>query len=402
MTRPLEGVRVVEVSMWAFVPSTGAVLADWGADVIKVEAPTGDPIRGLTFGGVGATPGIAWTFELFNRGKRAIALDLKLPEAQEIVHELVKGADVFLTSLLPAAREKLRIDDATIREVNPDIIYAAGSGAGPSGPEAGKGGYDSISFWSRGSVSASVTPTGMPPLGMPSGAFGDSLSGMALAGGIAAAVVHKQRTGEGSVVDGSLLGTAMWAMQMAIVGAAVAGLDEMPKATREQNPNPLVNNYQTSDGRWIALCMLQPDVYWDSFCRHIGRADLAEDPRFATGPERAAHGPEAIAELDATFAKKSLAEWKPILAGQRGQWDVVNKVSDLLVDQQAVANGFVQQLDFGEAGTLPLVNSPVLFNREATALVPAPEFGGHTDEVLLELGWDWDRIIEAKASGAVL
>jgi crotonobetainyl-CoA:carnitine CoA-transferase CaiB-like acyl-CoA transferase len=402
MNRPLEGVRVIEVSMWAFVPSAGAVLADWGAEVIKVEAPSGDPIRGLTFGGVGESGGIAWTFEMFNRGKRAIALDLNQPEAQAVVHELAATADVFLTSLLPAAREKLQIDDATIRAKNPQIIYASGSGQGARGPEAGKGGYDSISFWSRGSVCASLTPDGSAPIGMPAGAFGDSISGMALAGGIAAAIANKARTGEGALVDGSLLGTAMWAMQMGIVGAAVAGLDEMPKMTRTNTPNPLVNTYRTSDDRWVALCMLQPDVYWEPFCRAIGRDDLVTDPRFATSAERGAHGADAVAELDATFAGKPLAEWKPILASQKGQWDVVNKVGDVLVDPQAVANGFVQQIDYGEGRELPLVANPVQFDRAAPDLEPAPEFASDTDELLLSLGWDWDRIIAAKTSGAVV
>ena len=160
MNQPLRGTRVIEVSMWAFVPSAGAVLADWGAEVIKVEAPTGDPIRALTFGGVAPVDGIAYSWEMFNRGKRDIALDLNQTGGQEIVHELAATADVFLTSLLPTAREKLRIDDETIREVNPRIIYASGTGQGARGPEARKGGYDAISFWSRGSVSASVTPGG--------------------------------------------------------------------------------------------------------------------------------------------------------------------------------------------------------------------------------------------------
>ena len=176
----------------------------------------------------------------------------------------------------------------------------------------------------------------------------------------------------------------------------------MPKQTREQAFNPLVNNYCTSDGRWIALCMLQPDLYWEPFCRAVGRDDLVDDPRFATGAERAAHGPDAVAELDRTFATKTLAEWKPILAGQRGQWDVVNRVSDVLVDPQAEANGFVQRIDYGEDRRLPLVANPIQFDREAPSLQPAPEFGGDTDALLLELGWDWDRIIEAKTSGAVL
>jgi crotonobetainyl-CoA:carnitine CoA-transferase CaiB-like acyl-CoA transferase len=402
VNKPLEGVRVVEVSMWAYVPSAGAVLADWGAEVIKVEAPTGDPIRGLTFGGVGESAGIAWTFELYNRGKRAIALDLKEATAQDIVHELAATADVFLTSLLPAAREKLRVDVDTIRAHNPQIIYASGTGQGVAGPEAGKGGYDSISFWSRGSVSASLTPAGSRPIGMPAGGFGDSISGMALAGGIAAAIAHKARTGEGTVVDGSLLGTAMWAMQMGIVGAAVAGADELPQMGRDNVPNPLVNTYRTGDDRYVALCMLQPDVYWEPFCRAIGRADLVTDPRFATSAVRTANGRDAVEELTATFAAKPLEEWKPILAAQRGQWDVVKKVSEVLVDPQAVANGFVQHIDYGEGRELPLVANPVQFDRTPPALVPAPEFASDTDELLLSLGWDWDRIIEAKASGAVV
>jgi crotonobetainyl-CoA:carnitine CoA-transferase CaiB-like acyl-CoA transferase len=386
--------------MWAFVPSAGAVLADWGAEVIKVEAPTGDPIRALTFGGVAPTDGIAYSWEMFNRGKRDIALDLNQTVGQEIVHELAATADVFLTSLLPTAREKLRIDDETIREVNPRIIYASGTGQGARGPEARKGGYDAISFWSRGSVSASVTPEGAEPLGMPSGAFGDSLSGMALAGGIAAALAQKERTSEGTLVDASLLGTAMWAMQMATIGAAVAGLDEMPKVTRQTTPNPLVNTYQTSDGRWIALCMLQPDLYWAPFCEAIGRSDLAADARFATGSERAAHIPDAVVALDQTFKAKTLAEWIPILSAQRGQWDVVKKVSELLRDPQAEANGFIQRIDYGEGREIPLIANPIQFDRTPPALGPGPGFGGDTDEILLSLGWDWDRIIEAKACGA--
>jgi crotonobetainyl-CoA:carnitine CoA-transferase CaiB-like acyl-CoA transferase len=402
MSKPLEGIRVVEVAMWAFVPSAGGVLADWGAEVIKVEAPTGDPIRGLVSSGVGKTDGITYTWELFNRGKRGIALDLNEPTAQKIVYQLAETADVFLTSLLPRARKKLRIDHDDIRAVNPNIVYAVGSGQGARGPEAEKGGYDSISFWSRGSISSSVTPTGAPPIGMPAGAFGDSLSGVALAGGIAAALVNKARTGEGSLVDGSLLGTAMWCMQMGIVGAHVAGMDELPKMDRANVPNPLVNTYRTADDRWVALCMLQPDVYWSGLCTAIGREDLVDDERFATGAVRAQHGAECVAELDATFATRTLEEWKPLLASQPGQWDVLNRVGDVKVDPQAVVNGFVQTVDYGQGRELPLIANPVQFDREPPELVPAPDFGADTDEILLALGWDWDAIIEAKASGAVI
>jgi crotonobetainyl-CoA:carnitine CoA-transferase CaiB-like acyl-CoA transferase len=402
MSEPLEGIRVVEVSMWGFVPSAGGVLADWGAEVIKIEGPTGDPIRGLVSSGVGKTDGITYPWELFNRRKRALALDLKEPVAQKIVHELAATADVFLTSLLPRTRKKLAIDHDDIRAANPQIVYAVGSGLGPRGAESEKGGYDSITFWARGSVSASVSPSGSSPLGMPAGGFGDSLSGMSLAGGIAAALAKKARTGEGSLVDASLLGTAMWSMQMGIVGAAVAGLPELPKMDRTNPPNPLVNTYRTKDDRWVALCMLQPDVYWAGLCVAIGRADLVDDERFATMDVRAQHTAECIAELDKTFADRTLDDWKVALASQPGQWDVVNRVSDVANDPQALANGFLQTVDYGNGRELPLIANPVQFDRSPPELAPAPEFGADTDEILLSLGWDWDAILEAKASGAVL
>src|SRR5262245_26831296 len=211
MTKMLDGVKVVEISTWAFVPSAGVALAEWGADVIKIEPPSGDPIRALTNAGVGPMEGIVFPWELWNRGKRAIALDLTQPDAQELVLKLCEEADVLLTSYLPPSRRKLGFDEEAVRARNPNIVYACCPGQGYGGPEADKGGYDSISFWSRGAISAAVTPPGHPrPLGMPGGAFGDSLSGMALAGGIAAALLKKERTGDGSLVDGSLLGTAAW------------------------------------------------------------------------------------------------------------------------------------------------------------------------------------------------
>jgi len=404
MARPLEGVKVIEIAMWAYVPSAGAVLADWGADVVKIESPQGDPIRGLVNAGVGPMEGITFTWEIFNRNKRAVALDLTNPEAREIVYKLVETADVFLTSLLPPVRSKLGVDLDRIRERNPAIIYAAGTGQGAVGPESDRGGYDSITFWSRGSISASVTPQDYPrPVGMPAGAFGDSISGMALAGGVAAAIARKALTGEPSVVDASLLGTAMWAMQMGIVGAAVAAAaPSSPDAAAPRVANPLVNNYRTSDGRWVALCMLQRDAYWDGLCEVIGRRDLLADERFATPESRTANGADMVAELEKTFATKTLAQWREVLARQRGQWDVVRLVSEVGEDPQAVFNGFVQHVDYGSGRRLPLVANPVQFDRTPPILGPAPSFGADTESVLAELGMDETAIIEAKISGGVV
>ena len=396
----LDGVKVVEVSTWAFVPSAGAVLADWGATVIKVEPPTGDPIRGLVNAGIGSVEGIIYPWEIWNRGKKSIALDLTHPRAREIVLRLADDADVFLTSYLPSTRRKLGIDIDAVRARHPDIVYASGTGQGARGEEADKGGYDSITFWSHGGVSAGVTPEDYHrPVGMPAGAFGDSLSGMALAGGIGAALAHRARTGEGSLVDGSLLGTAMWCMQMGITGEYVATTSgQMTREPQAIVSNPLVNNYRTSDDRWLALCMLQPDLYFDGLIRAIGREDMLSDPRFSSREMRARHVAEIVTELELTFAARPLEEWQRILALQDGQFDVVRLVSELREDPQAISNGFVQHVDYGLGRTLPLSSSPVQFDRTAPELRPAPEFGADTDELLLALGMDWDAIIDAKVS----
>lgn len=397
----LNGVRVVEVSMWAMVPAAGAILAEWGADVIKIEGPDGDPVRGLVTAGI-SPDGPRYTWEMWNRGKRAIALDLNRPAAQAIVHDLARGADVFLTSVLPGQRRKLGIDLASIRAGNPEIIYASGTGQGALGPEADKGGYDSIVYWARSGAAASATSPGADPVGMPSGAFGDAISGMALAGGVAAALVKKLRTGKGSVVEGSLLATAMWSMQMWITGAAAAGLEEMPRMSRRRPFNPLVNSYRTADGRWVMLCMLQPDRYWAGFCRAVGRDDLVSDPRFADAAARAAHNEACVAELDRTFAAAPLAEWRRRLAAQDGQWDVMNTVSEVRADPQVVANRFLQTIRYDGGHELAIVGAPVQFDGGPGALRPAPAFGADTDAVLAELGWDADGIIQAKVDGAVV
>jgi crotonobetainyl-CoA:carnitine CoA-transferase CaiB-like acyl-CoA transferase len=405
MSKPLKGIKVIEASVWAYVPSAGAALAEWGAEVVKIEPPTGDPMRGLVNAGVGPMEGIVFPWELWNRGKKGIALDLRKPEAQAIVGRLCASADVFLTSYLPPVRKKLGIDLESIRAANPEIIYAAGTGQGAGGPEADRGGYDSITFWSRGGVSGGVTPPGHPkPIGMPAGAFGDSLSGLTLAGGVSAAIAQKIATGKGAIVDGSLLGTAAWAMQMAAVGAAVAAAATggAPPAAAPLMANPLVNTYQTSDGRWVALCMLQPDVYFDGVVRALDRADMLDDKRFAT-PEARAHNSQAIVdELDKAFAVLGFEDALAALRSQRGQWDVVNRPQDLINDPQAIANRMVHQVEYPHDRSLPMFTSPIQFDRTPPELSPAPEFAADTDDVLGAVGLSEEEILEAKIAGAVI
>jgi crotonobetainyl-CoA:carnitine CoA-transferase CaiB-like acyl-CoA transferase len=409
MERVLEGMRVVEVSAWAFVPSAGAVLADWGADVIKVEPPTGDPMRGLITGGIGDGAGPSFPWEIWNRGKRSVALDLTHPQARGIVLDVVAEADVFLTSYLQPTRRKLGLDIDDIRAVNPSIVYGCGTGQGPLGEEADKGGYDSISFWARGGVASTITPPGADkPIGQPGGAFGDSLSGMALAGGIAAALLRRERTGEGAIVDVALLGTAMWSLQMSIVGAA-AMMAATAAGRHPTNPpagiqlfNPLVNNYKTADGRWLALCMLQRDVYWDGVLVALGREDLRADDRFNTPEALASHIGEAVAELEEAFGMLTLEEARAALGSQPGQWDVLQNALELPADPQAIANGYAQPVSYDGDLVLPLISAPAQFDRTPPPLGRAPGFGAHTDEVLAELGMDGDQIMEARIAGAVV
>ncbi|MGW1215023.1 CaiB/BaiF CoA transferase family protein [Streptomyces sp. NPDC002499] len=398
---PLAGIRVLEVAMYGFVPSAGAVLADWGADVVKVEhAVTGDPQRGLRQTGTFKVEGDPNpNVEHANRGKRSIGLDMARPEGKEVLYELTRRADVFLTSFLPSARRKFGIDVADIREVNPDIVYARGSALGPRGRESDRGGYDMTAFWARAGTAASLTPPGTEGMITPPvPAYGDTISGTNLAGGIAAALLKRERTGEPSVVDVSLLGSGVWAMGHGI--ALSLHLDRSwvasPPGAHNSPANPLTGLYRTADGRYLSLVMLQPGKFWADVCRHLDRPELAEDPRFATAEQIAANTEEAVKILREVFATRTLAEWTERLATLAGPWAPVQDSVQVGVDAQVRANEYILP-----AGELELVANPVQFDVTAPHLGPAPEFAAQTEEILLELGLDWDRILELKAAGAV-
>jgi crotonobetainyl-CoA:carnitine CoA-transferase CaiB-like acyl-CoA transferase len=403
MIRPLEGIKVVEVATWAFVPAAGGILADLGASVLKIEPPDGDPLRGLNIGGVApGQHGFVLSWENYNRGKRSMTLDLRQEAGVEVLYKLIEDADIFLTNMLPRARRKMKIDIDDLKSRNPNLIYAVGSGTGRQGPDGDKGGYDSITFWARGGIASSVTPPEMEfPAGMPSGAFGDCTSAAVLAGAINAALVQRLRTGHAAVVDASLLNTAMWSMQRSITQATIDGVDKLPVFSRQASPNPLVNTYRTKDDRFIALCMLQGQRYWASFCEAVGRPDLASDPRFAAEADRSKNRVECTAEFDAMFATRTLAEWREILRKQEGQWDVVQNVGELKDDPQVVANRFMQEVDYGDGRSLKMVSAPMQFDGAPLTARPAPDLGVHSDEVLTSLGYDEEAIIDLKVAGVV-
>lgn len=402
----LRGVKVVEVAQWWFVPAGGAILADWGADVIKIEHPaTGDPQRGLvTSGFFPDTGGFNFMIEQPNRGKRSVGLDIATDGGRELLYKMVEECDVFLTNFLPPARRRLKIDVDDIRAVNPNAIYVRGHGQGVKGPDAEKGGYDAASFWCRGGLAHSLTPADAESPVMQRAALGDSTGAMTIAGGVAAALFNRERTGRATVVDVSLLGTAMWLLAPDVIMSKLVSSDggSMPAFNRAAAPNPIVNSYKTKDGRWLFLNMLQPDRFWADLCRHIGREDLIDDPRFSDGMKRFENREACVAELDRTFASRTLAEWREALATAEGVWAPIQSAAELNEDVQAVANGYLSPVE-GEAGkTFTLVANPVQFDETTPKLRRAPDHGQQTEEVLLEMGVSWEDIAEYKASGAIL
>jgi crotonobetainyl-CoA:carnitine CoA-transferase CaiB-like acyl-CoA transferase len=399
---PFDGVRVVELAQWVFVPVAGALLADWGADVIHIESTQGDPYRGLITQGIGSDHGgVNLSLALANRGKRSIALNIKLDEGMEALHRLLSSADVFLTNMRPQALQRLGLDAESLTDQYPSLVYARGHGYGVRGPDADQAGYDASAFWSRGGLAHMLTPPEREyPIGQ-RGAMGDRNGAMALAFGVAGALLKRTRTGTGSVVDVSLMATAMWTLSSDVLAAL--GGDE-PKASSGRGPsvNPVVGMYRTKDGRHIQLVFLEADRYWPDFCRVIGRPDLIDDPRFSDLRARGENAEACLAELDGEFAKRTFAEWKELLRQLDAPWAPVQSVPELLEDPQVIANGYVGDVvvDGEPAYRLPAV--PVQFDGQPPALRRAPEHGEDTEAVLVELGYDWDEIIALKEAEVIL
>ncbi|MFN8625761.1 MAG: CoA transferase [Candidatus Binatia bacterium] len=405
MDGPLSGFKVIEVAQWWFVPAAGAVLADWGADVIKIEHPvTGDPQRGLSAMGWKSKEGnIDFMMQQSNRGKRSVGLDIGTPGGRDLIYRLAKDSDVFVTSFLPDARRRLEIDVEHIRAVNPQIVYVRGSGQGPHGPDSEKGGYDASAFWSRGGLGASLTPREATEPVMQRPAFGDSIGALTLAGGVAAALLRRERTGVAGVVDVSLLNTAMWVLAPDIVACGLVDPDRwMPPYHRASHFNPVTNAYATRDRRWIMLMLLQASRHWPDFCRHIDRPDLIDDPRFATDAARFENRVACIAEIDAAFATRTLDEWRVRLETMESPWAAMQTPAEIREDAQALVNGYLPEVDGGDKGRFRLVGSPVQFDERRVTLRPSPEMGQDTEEVLLERGLSWEEIAALKESGAIL
>ncbi len=383
MSGPLEGVRVVELGVWVAGPAAGGILADWGADVVKIEPPDGDPAR--MFGRMlGVEDGSSPPFEMDNRGKRSIMLDVTTEDGSETARELLSGADVFLTNVRPAALTRLGLDFESVAAGNPALVYGLITGYGESGPDADRAAFDVAAFWARSGLAHLLTrPGDTPPFQR--GGMGDHTAGMTLAAAVCAALVARGRTGRGQMVSTSLYRQGAYTVSFDLNTFLMTG-NPIAIGQRESMGNPCMNNYAAGDGRRFWIVGLQAVRHWPPLCRAVGRTDWLTDPRFDTPMNRAANARELIIELDEIFATKPLAEWAEIFAGEPDFfWSPINSLEDVMGDEQFHAAGGIVNVPDGDGG-LPMVASPADFH--GTPWAPrsvAPQLGQHTDEILAEL-----------------
>jgi crotonobetainyl-CoA:carnitine CoA-transferase CaiB-like acyl-CoA transferase len=395
---PLDGVRVVELGVWVAGPAAGGVLADWGADVVKIEPPSGDPARGFAKM-IGGDMPFNPPFEMDNRSKRSIVVDLGNDRGIDLAHELLAGADAFVTNIRLDALERLGLDPETVCARHPRVVYGVITGFGLEGDERNRAAYDIGAFWARSGIAGLLTaPGGQPPFQR--GGMGDHGVGMALAAGISAALFARERTGEGQLVHTSLLRHGMYTISFDLNTALRFGVP-LAVAKREAMTNPAINCYRDADGRWFWLIGLEGERHWPDLCRAVDRPEWIDDERFATAAARREHIGELIRLLDEVFATRTRDEWGVALDREDMWWAPVHTTDEVLADVQAWAGGgFVEVPD--AAGSVTMVNTPVDYRGTPSAprALP-PELGQHTDEILAELGRDAAGISELRASGAV-
>lgn len=382
--RPLGGIRVVELGVWVAGPGAGGVLAEWGADVIKVEPPDGDPMRRLFAITAGHGQPQSPPFDLDNRGKRSVVLDLRDPGDRATMQRLVATADVFLTNLRPDAVERLGLGPGQLLPDLPRLVYATVTGYGREGPDADRAGYDVGAFWARTGMALATTPEGEGPAGIRAG-LGDHVTAMALVAGICAALHQRDATGVGQLVDTSLLRTGIWTVGWDF-GIQLRFGKLAPTLPRTETMNPTMNPYQARDGRWFWLLGLESDRHWPGICRAVEHPEWCEQEPFASSRGRRKQAGVVIRALDEVFAGRDRDDWTRRFDAEGVWWAPVHPVADVVEDPQAHAAGaFVDVPDGGGAAAHRAVATPVTFGGVDVAVGPVPALGAHTAEVLAEL-----------------
>ena len=400
MPAPLDGVRVIELTNWMAGPSAAAILADLGADVVKVEPLTGDAVRGMTRRpkpGPGV-PDVDPSFEADNRGKRSVAISIDRSEGAGLVRRMVAEADVFLCNLLPKRQQRFGLDPETLLALQPSLVHATFTGYGTTGPDANRPGFDVTSFFGRGALTDSMIEPGMPPPA-PRPAQGDHTSALAIVAGILAALRLTERTGEGQVLDCSLLATAAWTQTTELSVALVDG-HQPSKRDRRHLISALANRFRCQDDRWAVLNMTETR-FWPIFCDTVDHSEWISDSRFGTAKARADHMPELTDLLDAVLATKSLAEWAPVFDAAGLIWGPAATLTELATDPQAEAIGMYPYIEHPK-GRFRTVAAPMFIRgADVGPRGPAPELGAHTIDVLTDLGLDGSELAALAAAGVI-
>ncbi len=398
MSQPaLDGIKIVEVCQWVAAPGAGALLAEWGADVVHIEHPVrGDSMRGLVNIG-GLT--VDWMWELDNRNKKSATLDISQGEGQTVLHELVKNCDVFLTSLRPCDIERYNLEYQTLSEINPKLIYASLTGYGRKGPCGNTRGFDWTAYWARSGFMASIREPDKPPV-FPRGGMGDHTASLALACGITTALFARERTGIGQEVDVSLYNTGAWVLSVDISAALATG-EYPPLRKREESP-AMTNVYETKDGKWIFFVHMQQDPYWSAFCQALGLEYIEKDERFSTHLNRMQHDAELFTIIEQVMVTRTFEEWIARLDQYELIYSPVQDAADVANDEQAWANDYFKIIEHPTLGEIKLVANPIKLSKMPSSIrTTAPELGQNTEEVLLENGYSWDEIAHLKEGGII-
>jgi len=397
------GVRVVELAQFVFVPGGGAILADLGAEVIKIEEPAlGDPYRSLKINDGRQTASANLAMEQNNRGKKSLAIDLKSSEGREAFFKLIASADVFLTSIRPGAIERLGLGVEALRAHNSKLIYVRGNGTGFEGEEANRAGYDASCFWARGGFAEVLRPQDVERPINPRPALGDHAGSSNIALGIAAALFRRERTGEPSVVEVSLLSTANWILSADLVLAKVPGYNPAVQSAT-MRLQPLTRGYRCSDGRWVQLMFLDPARYWPGLCDRLGCPELIDDTRFSTVEGRAENGVLLYELLSEVFARHTAREWGQAFAGWDAPWEYVQSISEVAEDPQVIANGHFFDVEVTDGTKVTLVTGPVRIDGSAAPALPrrAPLKGEHSIELLEEVGLAREELDRLQRNGII-
>lgn len=398
----LEGIKVLEIAEWVAATSAMAILSDWGADVIKVERPQGgDGLRGLTTLEGVPLKGMNWYFQQMNRNKKSIVINLLSEEGRQVLYKLVAQCDVLATNFLPPALEKLGITYEKTRKINPRIIYAHFSGYGEAGPEKDRPGYDHIAFWARSGILTKLGSPGAEAVYQRPG-MGDEVGGLTFAGAVAAALYARERTGKSQLVNVCLYHCGVWVLAMDYMLALNQG-EEIPRRDRKATENPLRNNYKTRDEVWVLFHCVQSDRYWPQICKALGIERLQNDPKFNSHTNRAKNNVELISILDTVIGKMTYAELADAL-NKAGEivFDRARTLPEVIGDPQTAANDFFNEVEDPSGHKFRLVRSPMGFPQDPPKVrAPAPEFGQHTEEVLLGYGYSWEDIGKLKERGII-